>query len=560
MMPPFAAAMEENGGGGGGGGSCRADAYDDGRTRRAAGAGSTTHRPPPESCGLFLAPRRRIDDDDDKVVDEGATRRWGRRLGVYAGVDIPRGAPLTPLGGDVLVHLIDAEQPPLLPPYSSSFARWVERGYLVDASTSGLGGNYEGLGTTLTAASGIGSLSSSAGGGWGGGRGRGSGRRPNAWAPVGEVDEAGLSRRESPLAGSFSLYHNLTYFATSKGGIKAGGEVLVDRHGWFRDEAARLRRREQGVKEEEEESEEAGMSWNDDIGGASSSSSSSSSSLDNRLRTIREEGVCMDNLHYGESPHGYGRGAIASRFLPGGSVVSPVPVLPVPRSEMRYLRSEERKRAERWRHGRRRVNDESTRTTTTTGGDEVEDDDDAELPPGMRWREQLLLNYCLGHVNSSVLLFPYGHANYVNQAPSSSTNGGDGGGGPPLANVGLRWSEKLMRTDYEEGEGVSDPDDPRSLAPAPLMGRPDPDGLVLEMFALRDIRPSEEVLLDYGDAWRAAWGDHVRHHPEHEMERLRPEIAPSTGRDLLLKNLTRTARFGTERLLHDVKEKMFRSR
>jgi hypothetical protein len=118
-----------------------------------------------------------------------------------------------------------------------------------------------------------------------------------------------------------------------------------------------------------------------------------------------------------------------------------------------------------------------------------------------------------------------------------------------------------MRTDYEEGEGVSDPDDPRSLAPAPLMGRPDPDGLVLEMFALRDIRPSEEVLLDYGDAWRAAWGDHVRHHPEHEMERLRPEIAPSTGRDLFLKNLTRTARFGTERLLHDgVKEKMFRSR
>jgi hypothetical protein len=45
------------------------------------------------------------------------------------------------------------------------------------------------------------------------------------------------------------------------------------------------------------------------------------------------------------------------------------------------------------------------------------------------------------------------------------------------------------------------------------------------------------------------------------MERLRPDIAPSTGRDLLLKNLTRTDRFGTERLLHDgVKEKMFRSR
>ena len=48
------------------------------------------------------------------------------------------------------------------------------------------------------------------------------------------------------------------------------------------------------------------------------------------------------------SPGGYGRGGIASGFLLEGSIVAPVPVLPLPRDGIRYLRSEERKRAERY--------------------------------------------------------------------------------------------------------------------------------------------------------------------------------------------------------------------
>ena len=42
------------------------------------------------------------------------------------------------------------------------------------------------------------------------------------------------------------------------------------------------------------------------------------------------------------------------------------------------------------------------------------------------------------------------------------------------------------------------------------MKRASPKGLVLEMFALRDIRPNEEVLLDYGPVWRRAWDAHIR--------------------------------------------------
>jgi len=46
-----------------------------------------------------------------------------------------------------------------------------------------------------------------------------------------------------------------------------------------------------------------------------------------------------------------------------------------------------------------------------------------------------------------------------------------------------------------------------------LFSRPNPAGLVLEYVALRDIRPNEEILFDYGSQWANAWNEHVRHHP-----------------------------------------------
>lgn len=34
-------------------------------------------------------------------------------------------------------------------------------------------------------------------------------------------------------------------------------------------------------------------------------------------------------------------------------------------------------------------------------------------------------------------------------------------------------------------------------------------GLVIELIAMRDIKPDEEVLLSYGDVWEEAWNNHV---------------------------------------------------
>ena len=35
-----------------------------------------------------------------------------------------------------------------------------------------------------------------------------------------------------------------------------------------------------------------------------------------------------------------------------------------------------------------------------------------------------------------------------------------------------------------------------------------PGSIILEVVALRDLRPGEELFLDYGEAWQQAWDEH----------------------------------------------------
>ena len=170
--------------------------------------------PPPKSCRLFLAHNG---NNDASEIDD-------RKLGLFTAVDFPRGVPLTPRGGDVVLHLIDVDHDAN---DSSQLSKWLSHGFLQNAIASGHGGNYEGLGTILTALPGVGMLASSPE----------LSHRPNAWASVPENDEANLPRGISPLAGSFTLHYNLTHVVSNPGGIEKGGGVLVDRDGWYRRKA-----------------------------------------------------------------------------------------------------------------------------------------------------------------------------------------------------------------------------------------------------------------------------------------------------------------------------------
>ena len=171
--------------------------------------------------------------------------------------------------------------------------------------------------------------------------------------PGSQIDQAGgVTRTISPGAGAFSRYHNFTFFAHRD--IRAGDEVLVDYGSAWEAEPRKIPEMTKPFRP---------VQW------------------------LKENGICLDHIRPGLSnlPHA-GRGAFATRDLAQGTIVAPVPLVPI--------------------HGRVGV---------TLGNN--------------RSSEQLLKNYCLGHKNSSVLFFPF--APTVNLINHHSTQ----------ANVELRWSQ-----------------------------------------------------------------------------------------------------------------------
>ncbi len=93
---------------------------------------------------------------------------------------------------------------------------------------------------------------------------------------------------------------------------------------------------------------------------------------------------------------------------------------------------------------------------------------------------QLLLNYCFGHPDSSLLFFPYGStANFINHSENP--------------NAFIRWSDSNMSKKEILSKKLSEVS----------------TGLIMEVVALRDIALGEEVTIHYGPSWSKAWDRHV---------------------------------------------------
>lgn len=112
--------------------------------------------------------------------------------------------------------------------------------------------------------------------------------------------------------------------------------------------------------------------------------------------------------------------------------------------------------------------------------------EDRSIFPRPNGQEQLFINYCLQPPNSNMMVYPYGPGcNLINHSRNP--------------NVGLRWSDKnLHHGEFLLLENASE-----------FFKKGWPGTLVLEFYALRDLQAGEEILLDYGDAWQAAWDEHV---------------------------------------------------
>lgn len=292
----------------------------------------------------------------------------------------------------------------------------------------------------------------------------------NALMFVPTVDEGGLTRMESPGAGASTHYHNLTFYISKP--VAAGTEIYANYGAnWFEERKQRL----VSVSTEQ-------------VPGAVSQQ--------HDVTWLRQHGRCLDNMVAGRSrvPHA-SRGAFATRDVTEGAIVAPVPVLVISKRQTLDIK---------------RQREDGTVVET----------------------EQLLLNYCLGHTNSSLLLYPYGPmVNLVNHAS------------PARANVRLQWSE----SDELHRRG-------KDLLTKPLedVKSYNRSGLLLEFVATRDISKGEEIFLDYGVEWQDAWVDHVQNwKPSPDADTYTPSY--------VMEDVVRTLRLESELADHPYPENVFTS-
>jgi hypothetical protein len=175
------------------------------------------------------------------------------------------------------------------------------------------------------------------------------------------------------------------------------------------------------------------------------------------LEWLEEHGQCMDNIKPALSsiPQA-GRGVFSSRCIPLGGLVAPAPLIHIPNR------------------------------THLIMYDAMRDlDDDGFLKRNMSspMHIQLMINYCFGHPQSSLLLCPYGSlTSLVNHSPNPNTR--------------ITWSNTMRHPEWLQQNVTA-------------LNWQWHSGLSIDFVALRDIAKDEEITVDYGVEWQLAWEEHI---------------------------------------------------
>jgi hypothetical protein len=175
---------------------------------------------------------------------------------------------------------------------------------------------------------------------------------------------------------------------------------------------------------------------------------------------LHENGRCIDNIQPGFSTFPQaGHGAFAVRDLAAGQLITTSPLHHLPSNDfVNMYKFEYDEEDDRWLR-------------------------DMDEPSGY----QLILNYCYGHEETSMLLCPYGNGvNYLNHNQTQ-------------ANVRIRWAVDFP---LAHNEGALE-------KPVTDLGWDNKPQLGFDYVALRDIEEGEELFLDYGDSWEGDWLEHV---------------------------------------------------
>lgn len=219
----------------------------------------------------------------------------------------------------------------------------------------------------------------------------------------------------------------------------------------------------------------------------SSSSSSFSYEFPHMVKSqewLMENGQCLDGIRTGPStiPHAE-KGAFASKYIHKGGLIGPAPLLMIPDRD--YLDMFELTFMGEGRDRYIVQKKLQSKRSKGTGGRMESSFVEREATT-----QQLLLNYCFGHPESSLLFYPYGMGiNMINHQSSSAEE-------MKGANAKLVWTKALYHDSNLLEQEVMD----EEYAALPLG---------MDIIATRDISEGEEIFLDYGSDWEEAWEQHV---------------------------------------------------
>mmetsp|Transcript_22881 Transcript_22881/g.63643 ORF Transcript_22881/g.63643 Transcript_22881/m.63643 type:complete len:746 (+) Transcript_22881:95-2332(+) len=175
---------------------------------------------------------------------------------------------------------------------------------------------------------------------------------------------------------------------------------------------------------------------------------------------IEQNGLCIEHLVPGPStlPQA-GQGAIAQHTLSKGEIIVPVPLL--------------------------HVSDKRVLNMTDSDGHFTD------------W-QQLLVNYCFSHDESSLMLCPTTNAILINHCSERMKNCPTFDGKP---NAAYQWAGENWdpRTQIWLNKTIDE------------LAQQQERLLALEIVATQDIQPGDEVFMDYGPEWEAAWRHHMQH-------------------------------------------------
>ena len=185
------------------------------------------------------------------------------------------------------------------------------------------------------------------------------------------------------------------------------------------------------------------------------------------LEWLQKYGMCIDNIKPGPStiPHA-GRGAFATRPIPKGGLIAPVPLLHIPDVEVLDMHPLK-----------------------------IWEDDEYMRESDNVIHQQLMLNYVYGHPESRMVLFPTAPTvSFINHSDDDYDDNSNNN----KPNAKMVWSEHHLNERHWF-----------DLDPLDLLNEENLHlGLLMEIVATRDIQPNEEIFLDYGPEWKAAWKEH----------------------------------------------------